>query len=180
MKKEEVNHPDRYNKGGIEVIDIIKAYTKDLNGKEAFNIGNAIKYICRYKDKNGIEDLEKAIFYINDTIEELDPSRKKYSENAEFVAVKLDVYDLLAQLAEEASELSLAALKCSRALKGTNPTPVGVSKAYYDIREEFSDVCNVMKVLNIDKNNDICCDKMQRWFNRVSISEMRNDKKDGN
>ena len=180
MKKEEVNHPDRYNKGGIEVIDIIKAYTKDLNGKEAFNIGNAIKYICRYKDKNGIEDLEKAIFYIKDTIEELDPSRKKYSENADFVAGKLDVYDLLAQLAEEASELSLAALKCSRALKGTNPTPVGVSKAYYDIREEFSDVCNAMKVLNIDKNNDICHDKMQRWFNRVSISEMRKDEKEGN
>ena len=180
MKKEEVNHPDRYNKGGIEVIDIIKAYTEDLNGKEAFNIGNAIKYICRYKDKNGIEDLEKAIFYINDTIEELDPSRKKYSENAEFVAGKLDVYDMLTQLAEEASELSLAALKCSRALKGTNPTPVGVSKAYYDIREEFSDVCNVMKVLNIDKNNDICHDKMQRWFNRVSISEMRKDEKEGN
>ena len=58
--------------------------------------------------------------------------------------------------------------------------PIGVAKAYYDIREEFSDVCNVMKVLNIDKNDDICCDKMQRWFNRVSISEMRKDKKDGN
>ncbi len=34
-----------------------------------FNIGNAIKYLWRYKDKNGIEDLKKAIWYLNDEIE---------------------------------------------------------------------------------------------------------------
>ena len=80
-----------------------------------------------------IREQKQEIMRMSDTIEELDPSRKKYSENAEFVAGKLDAYDLLTQLAEEASELSLAALKCSRALKDTNPTPIGVSKAYYDI-----------------------------------------------
>lgn len=168
MKKEEVNHPSRYNKGGIEVIDIVEAYTKDLNGLEAFNIGNAIKYICRYKDKNGIEDLRKATWYINDTIEELDPSVKQYSENACFVEQHLNLSDILEQLAEEASELALAALKLNRALKGTNPTPVNIAKAYNDVREEFSDVCNVMKVLKIDKDDDICKAKMQRWANRIN------------
>lgn len=44
----------------IECIEI----TRHLN----FNIGNAIKYLWRYKDKNGVEDLQKATWYIHDEI----------------------------------------------------------------------------------------------------------------
>lgn len=62
-----VNHPSHYSwlkeVCGIEVIDI----TRHLD----FDLGNAIKYILRAgrKDKSKtIEDLEKAIFYINDRI----------------------------------------------------------------------------------------------------------------
>lgn len=62
---EEVNHPDRYNKNGIEVIDVIEAFTSNLSGVDAFDIGCAIKYVCRFTDKNGIEDLNKAIWYLN-------------------------------------------------------------------------------------------------------------------
>ena len=77
MKKEEVNHPDRYNKGGIEVIDIIKAYTEDLNGKEAFNIGNAIKYICRLGKKDEkVQELKKARWYIEKLIEDMESENK--------------------------------------------------------------------------------------------------------
>lgn len=63
---ETVNHPSHYqSEDGLEVIDVIKAFTKDISGVEAFCIGNAIKYICRYKNKNGIEDLKKAQWYLD-------------------------------------------------------------------------------------------------------------------
>lgn len=60
-----VSHPNHYNQGGLEVIDIIKAFTADLKGEAAFCAGNAIKYILRFHHKNGKEDLEKAKWYIN-------------------------------------------------------------------------------------------------------------------
>ena len=67
-----VNHPSYYNTGNIEVIDFI------LDKKLNFCRGNAIKYIVRagLKDKNKtIEDLQKAIFYINREIKELEATR---------------------------------------------------------------------------------------------------------
>lgn len=64
-----VNHPNHYqSESGLEVIDVIKAFTSELSGEEAFCIGNAIKYICRYSKKNGTEDLEKAKWYIDRAI----------------------------------------------------------------------------------------------------------------
>ena len=64
-----VNHPNHYQSNtGIEVIDVIKSFTSELSGEEAFCIGNAIKYICRYSKKNGVEDLEKAKWYIDRAI----------------------------------------------------------------------------------------------------------------
>lgn len=57
---EAVNHPAHYNRGKIEVVDFI--YDQQLN----FNRGNAIKYICRAGFKGDmVEDLEKAIWYLN-------------------------------------------------------------------------------------------------------------------
>lgn len=67
---EYVNHPSHYQiESGIEVIDVIDAFTKELNGVVAFDIGNAIKYILRWKNKGGVEDLRKAIWYIRHAIE---------------------------------------------------------------------------------------------------------------
>lgn len=61
---EEVNHPARYIHNGIETIDVIKAWTEGCDGVYAFCIGNAIKYISRWQEKGGIEDLKKAIWYL--------------------------------------------------------------------------------------------------------------------
>ena len=73
MAEEKVNHPGHYqSENGMEVIDVIRAFTKDLNGAEAFDIGNVIKYVLRYKKKNGIEDLKKAVWYLNDVIKMLE------------------------------------------------------------------------------------------------------------
>lgn len=60
-----VNHPSHYNQGNIECIDVITEITKDCNGVESFCIGNAVKYIWRWKQKNGVEDIKKAIWYLN-------------------------------------------------------------------------------------------------------------------
>lgn len=61
-----VQNPAHYNYGEIETIDVIEDW--DLN----FNIGNAVKYLSRYKHKeNPIQDLEKAIWYIHREIERL-------------------------------------------------------------------------------------------------------------
>ena len=60
-----VSHPSHYkSKNGMEVIDVIEAFTSELKGIEATDTGNVIKYICRWKNKNGIQDLEKAEWYL--------------------------------------------------------------------------------------------------------------------
>lgn len=69
QESSKVYHPDHYNQNGMEVWDVIKAFTSDLSGAEAFYAGNAIKYILRWDKKNGIEDLEKAKVYIDKIIE---------------------------------------------------------------------------------------------------------------
>ena len=58
---EGINHPDYYNAGGFEAIDIIDAY--GLN----FSLGNAIKYILRAGRKHNsryVDDLRKAVWYL--------------------------------------------------------------------------------------------------------------------
>lgn len=69
MAAERVNHPAHYNAGGIECIDALEAATIGLEGIEAFCTANAIKYLWRWKRKNGEEDLQKAIWYINRIID---------------------------------------------------------------------------------------------------------------
>ena len=45
-----VNHPQHYqSKNGLEVIDVIEAFTDDLKGVEAIYSANALKYLCRWK-----------------------------------------------------------------------------------------------------------------------------------
>lgn len=61
-----VNNPSHYNTGGIETLDYIKAKTKDY---PSYAAGNILKYVSRYEHKNGIDDLKKAQFYLNDLIE---------------------------------------------------------------------------------------------------------------
>jgi len=59
-----VNHPPHYTAGGIECIDALEAATIGLRGIEAVCTANAIKYLWRWKQKGGKQDLEKAIWYI--------------------------------------------------------------------------------------------------------------------
>lgn len=73
-----VNHPDHYQLGnGMETIDLIEAATDGLEGIVAFDIGNVLKYTCRFKDKEGIQDLKKADWYIQHLIAHLENDVKK-------------------------------------------------------------------------------------------------------
>lgn len=50
--KDNINHPDHYKtENGLETIDVIEAFTEGLQGGEATNTGNILKYMCRWKKK---------------------------------------------------------------------------------------------------------------------------------
>ena len=82
-----VNHPSHYTQGKIECIDFIT--DKKMN----FCRGNAVKYIVRagLKDPDKeIEDLEKAIFYLNREIKMLEDSKREHErcENCVYSALR--------------------------------------------------------------------------------------------
>tara|TARA_R110002167_G_scaffold225145_1_gene430520 strand:+ start:97 stop:324 length:228 start_codon:yes stop_codon:yes gene_type:complete len=63
--------PDYYKRGNIEVTDFI------IDQSMSFLEGNIVKYLVRYKEKSGIEDLRKARWYLEKLIQE----QVKHSEN---------------------------------------------------------------------------------------------------
>ena len=71
-----VNHPQHYTQGDIECIDALKAATVGKRGIEAVCVANVIKYLWRYEEKNGIEDVRKAKFYIERLLKELEESQQ--------------------------------------------------------------------------------------------------------
>ena len=66
-----VNHPPHYG-GEIECKDAIKVATKDYSGWAAKCAGDVIKYIWRAFNKNGLEDLKKAQWYMNELVEQVE------------------------------------------------------------------------------------------------------------
>lgn len=64
-KNDPVNHPSHYTQGGIECIDAIGAAVGGLSGMDAVLTSQIIKYIWRWKHKNGVEDLRKAGWYLD-------------------------------------------------------------------------------------------------------------------
>ena len=67
-------NPSYYQKGKIEVTDFI------IDQNMTFIEGNVVKYVCRYKDKAGIQDLRKARWYLDKLIE-LSMEGNPYEEN---------------------------------------------------------------------------------------------------
>lgn len=81
----------------------------------------------------------------------------------------LGTEELLAQLAEEASELSKAALKLRRALNGKNPTPISPTAALWNLREEMADVLLCAISVGFDENatERTIREKIPRWSGRI-------------
>jgi protein of unknwon function (DUF3310) len=75
MSKEidNVNHPSHYKgSGNIETIEVIEEFTAGLDGIEAVCTANILKYACRWKKKNGVEDLKKLNWYAKHLIKYLE------------------------------------------------------------------------------------------------------------
>ena len=89
----------------------------------------------------------------------------------------MSVPELLAGLAEEASELAQAALKYRRALDQSNPTPVSDDEAYEHLCEEIADVKLYCSVLNLNPSyiSYLMKVKQSRWEDRLLTQEI--DKK---
>ncbi len=74
IKNDPINHPSHYTMGSIEVIDYIE------DQKFPYHLGNAVKYISRAGKKDPsktVEDLRKAIWYLNRYIDVLDHSQQR-------------------------------------------------------------------------------------------------------
>ena len=71
-----VQHPSHYTQGGIECIDAIKA-SMTADGFCDYCKGNIIKYIWRWRDKGGVEDLRKASVYLDWLINAAEGKRKE-------------------------------------------------------------------------------------------------------
>ena len=79
-----VNPPPHYQtSSGLETIDVIEAFTENLTGYEATNTGNILKYIFRWKSKNGLEDLKKARWYLDRLIKLVEGENEKKKEESE-------------------------------------------------------------------------------------------------
>lgn len=75
-----VNHPDHYNQGGVECIDVmVEIY--GVESVKTFCLINAFKYLWRCKNKNGDEDVEKARWYLDKYLD-LVAEQKEAEENA--------------------------------------------------------------------------------------------------
>lgn len=96
-----------------------------------------------------------------------------------YIRDQLPDEELLAQLAEEATELAHAALKMRRAMDGKNPTPVPVSEAWDKLQEEIADVLLSLQVLEINTNDQeyrhTMGAKLDRWVGRLRQAENGED-----
>lgn len=82
-------NPDHYQRDGMECIDAIKAAVQNLSGVEAYETGSAIKYLWRWKEKGGKDDLNKAIWFIRDMISDIE--EQEFQEELEMGATILDI-----------------------------------------------------------------------------------------
>lgn len=97
--------------------------------------------------------------------------------------------EILAQVAEEASELAQAALKLRRALDGMNPTPKSVAECGANLMEEFADISNAVDALCdawfgddldseiefLDAEGEIETAKYKRWLSRLEAKEQSDE-----
>ena len=88
--------------------------------------------------------------------------------------------EILAQLAEKASELAQAALKLRRALDGTNPTPKSVEKCENALIEKYADVIGCISALNCSPEwyedaTAMIGAKRTRWLSSLEAKEQSNE-----
>ena len=118
-----VKHPNHYCYGKFECVDVIQELTAGASGPEGFLLGNVIKYLWRYRRKNGVEDLKKARRYIEMLImlyEEMDGTRADTA-----------IFDAFPGIIQQENGLAIY-----------NRATAGTAARYIGQRGEFFDVVN--------------------------------------
>lgn len=64
--------PSYYNLNGMEAFDVMEAFVGELKGVDSFYWCNVVKYILRWQNKNGVQDLKKAKEYLQKLIDKYD------------------------------------------------------------------------------------------------------------
>lgn len=100
---------------------------------------------------------------------------REYITNKDFVLEKLTQRELLEGLAEEASELSQAALKMIRATDSANVTPVSEQEALYRLHEEVNDVILMLDALDIKWTDSCENTRWTRWAKRLKEAELHDN-----
>jgi hypothetical protein len=101
-----VSHPSHYQgKNGLETIDVIEAFTDGLDGIEAVDTANVIKYICRWKQKNGIQDIEKAIWYATHLLNHLKSiDERDVAEGVDDSVIEANAKDIMNKIVAKARD----------------------------------------------------------------------------
>lgn len=68
---DKVNKPGHYTQGRVECIDALESLVADKGPEEAVLVANVVKYVWRYRRKDGVQDLRKAQWYLARLIERL-------------------------------------------------------------------------------------------------------------
>ncbi len=97
-KKDNIN-PSHYRNGKVECIDALESATVNKKGIEAICTANVIKYLWRYEDKNGFEDVKKAQWYLNRLIQSID-KRTPIEKYRELFVVHMSLEEEMSKLRE--------------------------------------------------------------------------------
>jgi len=82
-------NPKHYKSAkGLECIDCIEGVVEGLTGIEATDTGNIMKYLWRWKNKDGVNDLKKAQWYINHLIAHVESDTEKLKTMEEILIDK--------------------------------------------------------------------------------------------
>ena len=75
-----VKHPNHYlGADGLEVFEVLEQFSPSQEYVEGFYCSNVIKYVLRFSQKNGVEDLKKARVYLDKLIETMEGYHEEYT-----------------------------------------------------------------------------------------------------
>lgn len=135
-----VNHPEHYQ-GKVECIDCLEAATEGLEGIEAVCTANAIKYLYRWKRKNGLTDIKKCRWYVDRLISHLEKQETKPAKDED----ELDLMKIIDEALDEAEKNQKEAAKAE--------APAKDYKSGDELKEMVSFVKDILDLVSSKKDD---------------------------